>query len=190
MNRKIRMYFILNKTIKFYPDTNELAIINEQDNSIVLSKPASRLLLTLINHLNVVVTRDYLLKTVWEDYGYTPSNNNLYMAISELRKSFSSLNGGESILVTVPKVGLRLEALVDALEKGGNAEEKKETRTETEIEPLAEEKPGEEEEKKISSIYRLKSNTGVKVKISLALILSSLAIFLFNLEENVPIKIL
>lgn len=110
------MYFILNKSVKFSPNVNELSIINEDYNSIMLSKPASRLLLTLINNVNIVVSREYLLKNVWEDYGYTPSNNNLYMSISELRKAFSTLASEANFLITVPKVGLKLEVAIDVLE--------------------------------------------------------------------------
>lgn len=111
------MYFVLNKAVTFYPDTNELSLIHEHHNSIMLSKAACRLLLTLIQNANDIASRDFLLKKVWEDYGYTPSNNNLYMAISELRKALSSLGEEREILVTIPRIGLKFEADVDVLER-------------------------------------------------------------------------
>lgn len=111
------MYYILNKTIKFAPATSELAIINEEQSSILLSKPATRLLLVLVGGVDLVHPREELLKSVWEDYGLTPSNNNLYMAISELRKSLISLGGSEKMIVTIPRIGLKLEAIIDVNDK-------------------------------------------------------------------------
>jgi DNA-binding winged helix-turn-helix (wHTH) protein len=178
------MYFILNKTVKFYPDINELSIINEQHNSIVLSKPASRLLLTLIQNANDVVSRDYLLKNVWEDYGYTPSNNNLYMAISELRKALSSLGGEGEVLVTIPRVGLKLEAMVDVLEKTDKHDNKSEINLENEINSEFEisTERGIETHSLKSKLY-----TKLKIAASLSLILLSSGHFFLKYKKTLPI---
>lgn len=111
------MYFILNRTIKFTPDTGGLSLINKSQGSIELSNAGTRLLLALIKNIGDVVSRDELLTTVWGDYGYTPSNNNLYMAISELRKSFASLGETERIIITFPRIGIKMEAIVDTIVK-------------------------------------------------------------------------
>lgn len=132
------MYFVLNKAVTFYPDTNELSLIHEHHNSIMLSKAACRLLLTLIQNVNDIASRDFLLKKVWEDYGYTPSNNNLYMAISELRKALSSLGEEREILVTIPKIGLKFAAEVDVLERNEkNLKITPDNKTTTEMETLS-----------------------------------------------------
>ncbi|BEM64690.1 transcriptional regulator [Serratia marcescens] len=107
------MHFILNKKINFSAESGRLSIINEKENSVLLSKPATRLLFTLIGKANVIISREELLKSVWEDYGLTPSNNNLYIAISEIRKSFLALGEAEAIIKTIPRVGLKLEAEID-----------------------------------------------------------------------------
>lgn len=61
---------------------------------------------------NEVLNRDYLVKRVWEDYGFTSSNNSLYVAVSEIRKAFSSLGKSPQIITTIPKVGFRFEGVV------------------------------------------------------------------------------
>jgi len=113
------MYYILNKNIKYDPAINELSLIEEANNSLLLSNAGSRLLRELIKNRDVVISREQLLKNVWEDYGYTPSNNNLYMAVSEIRKSFISLGENKDLIVTTPKVGLRLHAEIDIFDVEG-----------------------------------------------------------------------
>lgn len=162
------MYFVLNKRIKFNPDINELSLINETQSSIVLSKSASRLLLTLIHNVNVVTSREYFLKNVWEDYGYTPSNNNLYMAISELRKAFMSLWSDKEFIVTVPKVGLKLEAEIDVLEKSIDG---------TTLEIEIEDKKKKEEIK--SSLAKLESLNKGKIKEKLKIAITLIILFSF-----------
>lgn len=181
------MYFILNKAVTFYPDTNELSIINEQRNSIVLSKPACRLLLTLIKNANNVVSRDYLLKNVWEDYGYTPSNNNLYMAISELRKAFSSLGREEEILVTLPRVGLKLEAMIDVLEKRDKNENKSEINPDNEIDSGFEISIEKDIGTHSSSAIEPKMYTKLKIATTLTLILLSSVHFFLKNKKTFPI---
>ncbi len=181
------MYFILNKAVKFYPDICELSIINEQHSSIVLSKPACRLLLTLIQNANDVASREYLLKNVWEDYGYTPSNNNLYMAISELRKAFSSLGGEGEILVTIPRVGLKLEAVIDVLEKTDKNENKSEIDPDNEINSGLEISTERNIETHSLNATEVKSYTKLKIAASLSLILLSSGYLFLEYKKTLPI---
>lgn len=165
------MYFILNKSIKYAPDINELSIINEQQSSIVLSKPANRLLFVLIKNVNVVVSRGDLLKNVWEDYGYTPSNNNLYMAISELRKAFSSLGSETDFLTTVPKIGLKLVAIIDILDNSNHIDENLEVET---SEVLIKKTP-------ITQLGK------AKMLLALVLIISSFIFYIIKQKNPLPI---
>lgn len=158
------MYYILNKTLKFVPATSELAIINEEQSSIVLSKPATRLLLVLIGGVDLVHPREELLKSVWEDYGLTPSNNNLYMAISELRKSLTSLGGSEKMIVTIPRVGLKLEASIDVNDK------------ETVITPS------------LKDTVKLKHKSNISIAVSLLLIVSAPLFYIHNTKPVVRIQ--
>lgn len=110
------MHYIINKKIKFTPKINEVSTIDNDGNNLLLSNAATRLLRELINNSNNTMSRSVLLQHVWEDYGFKPSNNNLYMAISELRKAFISLGEHKSIILTVPKVGLKLDSEIDIIE--------------------------------------------------------------------------
>ncbi|VTT28065.1 transcriptional regulator [Klebsiella pneumoniae] len=110
------MYFVLNKMIKFLPMTNELSVVNDAGSSVLLSRASTRLLEELVKNPAEILARELLLKSVWEDYGYTPSYNNLYIAVSELRKSFLNLGEVNNIIITVPKSGLQLDATIDIFE--------------------------------------------------------------------------
>lgn len=110
------MYFILNKGIRFTPATNELSLIPDAKNSILISNAASRLLLELVRNANEISSRDDLLQKVWDDYGYKSSYNNLYMAVSEIRKTLERLDYNKAVIVTVPKIGIKLVAEIDVFE--------------------------------------------------------------------------
>lgn len=82
------MKYIINLTIIFDPKGRELVLKNDSQLSLGLSKPATRLLNELVNNSNIDLSRDQLIKRVWEDYGFSPSNATLNNHISELRKAF------------------------------------------------------------------------------------------------------
>ncbi|WP_415837946.1 winged helix-turn-helix domain-containing protein, partial [Serratia silvae] len=109
------MLYIINKVIKYSPESKELSQVQEEQNSLVLSNQASRLLMELIKNTGNDLSRDYLLKHTWEDFGLTPSNNNLYNAVSELRKAISSLGITEKVIITIPKVGFKFNCNIDIL---------------------------------------------------------------------------
>ncbi|HGM5486282.1 TPA: winged helix-turn-helix domain-containing protein [Serratia marcescens] len=104
------MKYIINLTITFDPDNRVLMLRNNDQITIGLSKPATRLLNELIKNNKNELTRETLIKHVWEDYGFSPSSATLSNHISELRKSFEALGGSKDILITVPRVGFKLEA--------------------------------------------------------------------------------
>ncbi|WP_261142279.1 winged helix-turn-helix domain-containing protein [Serratia proteamaculans] len=81
-----------------------------------LTKPASRLLLELIQNNNKNITRNDLLERVWSTYGFTASNASLNNYISELRKAFALLGIVNEIIVTIPKLGFRFEGDIDLME--------------------------------------------------------------------------
>lgn len=165
------MYYIFNKSLKFRPDTSELSIINEAQSSVIISKPACRLLLALTRNAGCVIAREDLLRIVWEEYGYTPSNNNLYLAMSELRKAFFSLSNESDLLITVPKVGIKLEATVDCIEKKKNQHKA----VDAEIRPVGEIKSP------------LMTSVKVKISLSLVLIFLSIAFLITKLKNNLPV---
>ncbi|HEI8821975.1 TPA: winged helix-turn-helix domain-containing protein [Serratia marcescens] len=103
------MIYIINLTIIFDPDSRLLMLRNNDQLTIVLSKPATRLLIELIKNNKNELARETLIKHVWEDYGFSPSSATLSNHISELRKAFEALGGSKEILITVPRVGFKMD---------------------------------------------------------------------------------
>ncbi|HCC5977291.1 TPA: winged helix-turn-helix domain-containing protein [Citrobacter koseri] len=107
------MRIIINDEFCFDPENKTLEFINKESaKTVTLTNQGSRLLLDLVQHSRQILKRDELLRRVWEEEGYTPSNNNLYIAISELRKSFSAFDPEYKVIETIPKVGFMLNANV------------------------------------------------------------------------------
>ncbi|HBU7918333.1 TPA: winged helix-turn-helix domain-containing protein, partial [Klebsiella pneumoniae] len=106
----ILMKYIINFTITFDPDSRLLKLRNKDQLTIELSKPATRLLIELIKNNKNEMPRETLIKHVWEDYGFSPSSATLSNHISELRKAFEALGINKDILITVPRVGFKMEA--------------------------------------------------------------------------------
>ncbi|MBC3248972.1 hypothetical protein BFS14_19780 [Serratia fonticola] len=104
------MKYIINLTVTFDPDNRLLILKSDTQQSVELSKPATRLLSELINNNRINLVRDDILKNVWEDYGFSPSNASLNNHISELRKAFITLGVSKDIIFTVPRVGFRIDA--------------------------------------------------------------------------------
>lgn len=76
-----------------------------------LSITANALLYYLIQNPGVL-TRDELLKKVWDDNGLVSSNSNLNQYICLLRKSFRQY-GIENVITTIPKKRLEISTTLD-----------------------------------------------------------------------------
>ncbi len=109
------MRYILNLSIVFVPDNRTLSLVHDEDSSVSLSAPACRLLSVLIQQNGSTVSRAWLLKTVWEDYGFIGSNSNLNNYIGEIRRSIHSLDPQLDIITTIPKVGIQIDANISPL---------------------------------------------------------------------------
>ncbi|MFC0226705.1 winged helix-turn-helix domain-containing protein [Serratia aquatilis] len=104
------MKYIINLSVVFDANARVLILKNDPHLYVELSKPATRLLCELIINNNVTMAREDIIKTVWVDYGFSPSKASLSNHISELRKSFESLGLTKEIIITEPKIGFRMEA--------------------------------------------------------------------------------
>lgn len=109
------MKYVINHQITFCNETRTLSLLDNKENSLVLSAPASRLLLTLVVNSNTPLKREYLLSTVWEEYGFTASGSNLNNYISELRKSLAHLIPEFNGIITIPKIGFQFTANIETL---------------------------------------------------------------------------
>ncbi|MFA3781246.1 transcriptional regulator [Yersinia sp. 1652 StPb PI] len=97
-------------------------ILNDDDIFVILSNPATRLLLEFIKHRNKAIDRVTLLKDIWEDYGFTASNSNLNTYVSELRKAFKALGESPQLILTIPKHGFQFVAYVESHMKAESQE--------------------------------------------------------------------
>ncbi|MGF6190569.1 winged helix-turn-helix domain-containing protein [Serratia sp. 2723] len=104
------MKYTINLIIVFDPEHRTLALNNDNQTTLELSKPSCRVLNEFIKNNGVNLSRDSLLKNAWEDYGFPASNAGLNNCISDLRKSFVSLGIEKPIIITLPKIGFRMEA--------------------------------------------------------------------------------
>lgn len=104
------MKYIINLTIVFDPENQSLLVRNNHQLKVELSNPATRLLTEFIKNNKFELTRETLIKRVWEDFGFSPSSASLSNHISELRKAFAALELSTKILITVPRVGFKMEA--------------------------------------------------------------------------------
>lgn len=109
------MKYIVNNYIVFDPRKRTLSIQAESGLELLLPEPACRLLNEFIKHEGELLTREYLLKNVWEDFGFSVSDANLNNNVSVLRKSFVSLNELKPVIITTPKLGLQFTANIQAI---------------------------------------------------------------------------
>lgn len=107
------MRYTFNKHVTF--DVAERKLISEEA-VFVLTNPACRLLLALIEENGELVEKEHLLNKVWEEFGLTSSEGSLYNNISLLRKGLTQV-GITNGLETVPKKGVRLTLDVIDLEQ-------------------------------------------------------------------------
>ena len=104
------MFFICNNSLLFDPEAHAISLVGQPESVLTLSAPAVRLLQEFIKHRGRDLSREELIARVWEEFGFTPSGNNLNKAVSELRKSVQALGEGHEFIVTVPRYGFRFEA--------------------------------------------------------------------------------
>ncbi|MDA5603456.1 transcriptional regulator [Enterobacter sp. AD2-3] len=104
------MFFICNNSLLFDPEAHAISLVGQPESVLTLSAPAVRLLQEFIKHKGHDLSREELITRVWEEFGFTPSGNNLNKAVSELRKSFQALGERYEFIVTVPRYGFRFEA--------------------------------------------------------------------------------
>ena len=100
------MIFLIAEKIKFNPEDGSLTHCATKE-TVKLTLTASRLLETLLRASEGILSREKLLTMVWDDYGLQASNSSLNQYISILRRALSAF-GCEELIITVPKMGFRL----------------------------------------------------------------------------------
>lgn len=101
---------ILNGIAAFLPEKHRIIAIDGEQPPLSLSIPASRCLSLLIRHQGEVIQREHFFHEVWLSNGAQVTNNTFYQNISLLRRAFKEFGLNEEFIVTIPKVGIKLEA--------------------------------------------------------------------------------
>lgn len=109
VRNSVNKQIILNGVAAFLPEKHRIIAINSDQPPLSLSIPASRCLALLINHQGEVVLREKFFHEVWVSNGAQVTNNTFYQNISLLRRAFKEFGLNEDYIVTVPKVGVKLE---------------------------------------------------------------------------------
>lgn len=104
------MAFIIAGILFFNPEDGALTH-TETGESIKLTITAARLLDNILRSEAQLLSREMLLKEVWDDHGFQGSNSSLNQYISILRRSLAAL-GLSDVIITVPKAGFRINPAV------------------------------------------------------------------------------
>jgi len=102
------VFYIINNKVKFRNTDDLIWLDHDEASGITLTATTSRLLVFLLEHRGEVVSRDEILRQVWDAYGLRSSNNSLNKYISDLRQVFRNMECSEEIIITVPKIGFML----------------------------------------------------------------------------------
>ncbi|EMM7535744.1 winged helix-turn-helix domain-containing protein [Citrobacter braakii] len=97
--------YVIGQKIRYVPASETLSLVSRPEDLVVLTPACNRLLLHLLSSQGTVLSRDTIFSVLWEQYGYSPSNNSLNTYISLIRKAFINLGITDDVVVTIPKVG-------------------------------------------------------------------------------------
>ena len=100
------MKYVIDGFIVFDYENTTLKNINTND-EVMLPLPAARLLHFIVISEGEILTREWLLNEVWDNFGLQGSNNNLNNYLSLIRRTLVNLEC-ENFIETIPKVGIRL----------------------------------------------------------------------------------
>lgn len=107
------MFWIINDSIKFSPDTSKLTSISKSDLIVTLTTPASRCLVLLLESAPNVVSQKQLFEFVWAEDGMLVPTNTLYQNISIIRRGLRTAGETEDqIIITVPRKGFQIDSHV------------------------------------------------------------------------------
>lgn len=108
--------YTINGRITFIPQRGALILIADETKTVSLNMPASRCLLLLIQQDGNTVARETFFEEVWIKHGSQVTSNGFYQNISLLRRAFKELGMEGDIIITRPRVGVRLDATISVME--------------------------------------------------------------------------
>lgn len=103
------MKFIINKRIIFHEDKSTIELLDDTIEPIMLTATLCRVLSLLVKNNDLLLTREFILSSAWDEYGKSSTHSNLNNYISMVRKIFNSF-GESDIIITVPRQGFMFSA--------------------------------------------------------------------------------
>lgn len=100
------MIYIIDDQVTYNSDDCTLSHLPTQE-TLSLSISSGRLFEQLLNSQGEILARETLLTEVWDKYGLRGSNSNLNQYLSILRRALAAY-GCENLIITIPKIGIRL----------------------------------------------------------------------------------
>ncbi|MEN3032946.1 winged helix-turn-helix domain-containing protein [Chromobacterium amazonense] len=116
--------YLISNQIIFDSITHELCNTLDTNTRIILGATASRCLLILISRNGKIVTKKELLYEVWEKYGSIVTGNSANQAITQIRKSLTTINITDDIINTTPRIGYSISCTVERLDDTDTTPEK------------------------------------------------------------------
>lgn len=110
-NGGLTMNYAINNSCLFNPEDRLLSSPDNSVDPIVLSKYASKALLTLVISSQEVVPRERLFSVIWADDRSFASNASLNNYISEIRKALQHFDE-DDIIETIPRLGFKFRGVV------------------------------------------------------------------------------
>lgn len=120
MESLIKSKIIISETVVFIPASRELKNALTGD-SVTLHTPANYCLLYLLANRPQIMSKSELIKVSWNDEIQIISDNTFYQMVFNLRQNLVKV-GGEAVIVTVPRRGLKInpDVTVEIIDASGH----------------------------------------------------------------------
>lgn len=109
------MKYLINNHVVFDVNAHTLSIQGDAERQVTLPEPSWRLLNEFIKFEGKPLTREHLLKHVWEDFNFVASSANLNNHVSVIRRSFMELEETNTLITTLPKLGFKFNAILQPI---------------------------------------------------------------------------
>ena len=104
------MHWIINEYIEFRPVLKKLTSLKNPEVSVILTTPASRCLLLLLEASPDIVLQQDFFKKVWEEEGMLVPANTLYQNISIVRRGLHAVGDtDQKLIATIPRKGCQID---------------------------------------------------------------------------------
>ena len=113
--------YVINDEIEFRVEEKMLISLTEPELSALLTTPASKCLILLLNNAPEVISHDDLLQKVWGESGVIVPLNTLHQSISSVRRALKNINKPDiQLIVAVPKHGFKIPSSISIKKNNGN----------------------------------------------------------------------